>query len=59
MAKLRFKIAMSLDGYTAGPEQSVKNPLGIGGLPHRMSPISSSPGVDAARGSNPHNGDGG
>jgi dihydrofolate reductase len=22
---------MSLDGYTAGPEQSVKNPLGIGG----------------------------
>jgi dihydrofolate reductase len=31
MAKLRFRIAMSLDGYTAGPKQSVKNPLGIGG----------------------------
>jgi dihydrofolate reductase len=31
MAKLRFQISMSLDGYTAGPEQSKKNPLGIGG----------------------------
>jgi dihydrofolate reductase len=31
VAKLRFRIAISLDGYTAGPEQSVKNPLGIGG----------------------------
>ena len=31
MAKLRFRISLSLDGYTAGPEQSVKNPLGIGG----------------------------
>jgi dihydrofolate reductase len=31
VAKLRFKIAISLDGYTAGPEQSKKNPLGIGG----------------------------
>jgi dihydrofolate reductase len=31
VAKLRFRIAMSLDGYTAGPKQSVKNPLGIGG----------------------------
>ena len=31
VAKLRFRIAMSLDGYTAGPEQSVQNPLGIGG----------------------------
>jgi dihydrofolate reductase len=29
--KLRFRIAMSLDGYTAGPEQSTDNPLGIGG----------------------------
>ncbi len=29
--KLRFRIAISLDGYTAGPDQSVKNPLGIGG----------------------------
>jgi dihydrofolate reductase len=29
--KLRFRISMSLDGYTAGPRQSVKNPLGEGG----------------------------
>ena len=31
MARLRFKIAMSLDGFVAGPEQSTENPLGIGG----------------------------
>ena len=31
MSKLRFKISMSNDGYVAGPEQSVQNPLGIGG----------------------------
>jgi dihydrofolate reductase len=31
MAKLRFRIAMSLDGFTAGPEQSTEQPLGIGG----------------------------
>jgi dihydrofolate reductase len=31
VARLRFRIAISLDGYSAGPEQSVKNPLGIGG----------------------------
>ena len=31
MAKVRFRIAMSLDGYTAGPRQSKENPLGIGG----------------------------
>jgi dihydrofolate reductase len=31
MAQLRFRIAMSLDGFTAGPEQSTENPLGIGG----------------------------
>ena len=31
VAKLRFRIAMSLDGYSAGPEQSKKNPLGVGG----------------------------
>jgi dihydrofolate reductase len=30
-SKLRFTISMSLDGYTAGPEQSTKEPLGIGG----------------------------
>lgn len=31
MSRLRFKIAMSLDGFVAGPDQSVKNPLGVGG----------------------------
>jgi dihydrofolate reductase len=34
VTKLRFKIAMSLDGYSAGPTQSQENPLGIGG--HRL-----------------------
>jgi dihydrofolate reductase len=32
MAKLRFNITMSLDGYVAGPGQSFENPLGEGGL---------------------------
>jgi dihydrofolate reductase len=31
MSKLRFSIAISLDGYVAGPEQSEESPLGIGG----------------------------
>jgi dihydrofolate reductase len=31
VAKLRFQISMSLDGFVAGPEQSTENPLGIGG----------------------------
>jgi len=31
MSRLRFKISMSLDGFVAGPDQSVENPLGIGG----------------------------
>ena len=31
MSKLRFRISMSLDGFVAGPDQSVDNPLGIGG----------------------------
>lgn len=31
MSKLRFKISMSLDGFIAGPRQSVDNPLGVGG----------------------------
>lgn len=31
MSKLRFKISMSLDGFVAGPSQSLENPLGIGG----------------------------
>jgi hypothetical protein len=32
MSRLRFKISMSLDGFVAGPSQSVDNPLGQGGL---------------------------
>jgi dihydrofolate reductase len=31
MTKLRMYITMSLDGYVAGPNQSVANPLGEGG----------------------------
>ena len=31
MTKLRFDISMSLDGYTAGPDQSEDDPLGKGG----------------------------
>jgi dihydrofolate reductase len=31
MSRLRFRISMSLDGFVAGPEQSVANPIGIGG----------------------------
>ena len=31
MSKLRFNITMSLDGYVAGPRQTLANPLGEGG----------------------------
>jgi dihydrofolate reductase len=31
MSKLCLRIAISLDGYMAGPNQSVNNPLGVGG----------------------------
>jgi hypothetical protein len=31
MSKLRLRISMSFDGFTSGPDQSVKEPLGIGG----------------------------
>lgn len=30
--RLRFQISMSLDGFVAGPNQSVENPLGEGGM---------------------------
>jgi dihydrofolate reductase len=30
--KLRLKISMSLDGFVAGPNQSVDHPLGLGGM---------------------------
>lgn len=32
MPRLRFTVSMSLDGFIAGPEQSPKNPLGVGGM---------------------------
>jgi dihydrofolate reductase len=32
VSKLRLRISMSLDGFVAGPNQSVENPLGIGGM---------------------------
>ena len=32
MPKLRVhNLSMSLDGYAAGPDQSLENPLGVGG----------------------------
>lgn len=31
MSKVRFSISISLDGFVAGPNQSVQNPLGVGG----------------------------
>jgi dihydrofolate reductase len=32
MSRVRLKISMSLDGFVAGPAQSVDNPLGVGGM---------------------------
>jgi hypothetical protein len=32
MSTVRFQIAVSLDGYAAGPDQSEDNPLGVGGM---------------------------
>jgi dihydrofolate reductase len=31
MSRLRFRISISLDGFVAGPNQSVRDPLGVGG----------------------------
>lgn len=31
MSKVRFALSVSVDGYVAGPDQSVENPLGVGG----------------------------
>lgn len=31
MSIVRFQLAISLDGYSAGPDQSTENPLGVGG----------------------------
>jgi dihydrofolate reductase len=32
MGTFRFQLAISLDGYVAGPDQSEENPLGVGGM---------------------------
>ncbi len=32
MSRLRLNFSMSLDGFVAGPSQSVDDPLGIGGM---------------------------
>ncbi len=32
MSKLKFTMTMSVDGYVAGPNQSLENPLGEGGM---------------------------
>jgi dihydrofolate reductase len=32
MARVKANIAMSLDGYAAGPDQSLDTPLGVGGM---------------------------
>lgn len=32
MSRLRVNISVSLDGFVAGPDQSVANPLGVGGM---------------------------
>ena len=31
MSRLKMGISMSLDGFVAGPNQSLDNPLGVGG----------------------------
>ncbi|MEO8706112.1 MAG: dihydrofolate reductase family protein [Kofleriaceae bacterium] len=32
MSKVRFNLSISLDGYLAGPNQDLENPLGVGGM---------------------------
>jgi dihydrofolate reductase len=32
MEKVWFQLSVSLDGYAAGPQQSVENPIGLGGM---------------------------
>jgi hypothetical protein len=36
MSNVICHIAMSLDGYAAGPDQSLQNPLGEGGMRYRV-----------------------
>ena len=32
MGKVKCQLAISLDGYVAGPRQSLDDPLGVGGM---------------------------
>lgn len=32
MSRLRSSVAVSLDGFAAGPDQSIEDPLGVGGM---------------------------
>src|SRR5258706_8046665 len=32
MGKIKLNLAISLDGYSSGPNQSLENPLGVGGM---------------------------
>jgi dihydrofolate reductase len=32
MSKVKCRVAVSLDGFVAGPNQSLENPIGVGGL---------------------------
>ena len=34
MSKVRVHISISLDGYVAGPNQTMEEPLGEGGVTH-------------------------
>ena len=46
VANLKFQIAVSLDGFVAGPNQSEEHPLGEGGMAAaRLGPSSSRPGA--------------
>jgi hypothetical protein len=34
MSKVRVNASISIDGFGAGPRQSLENPQGVGGLAH-------------------------
>ena len=45
MSRLRLQISMSLDGFVAGPDQSVANPIGVGGMAFTNGSPRSPPGA--------------
>ena len=45
MSTFRFQLAVSLDGFVAGPDQSEENPLGVGGMDPISGSSSSRPGA--------------